>query len=1473
MFKRKLLSMVLVVGMLFGQSVPRALAATICDQAQFVSDLSIPDGTALAPGAAFTKTWRLKNVGTCTWTTTYKAVWAGGDQMGAAASVRLPASVAPGQMVDISVNMTSPNASAHYKGLWKLSNATGIQFGVGDSGSDAFWVDINVIENKSVIYDFVANAQYAQWKSGAGPLPFPILAGDERGFAYPVNNPHLEDDSIDSAPGLLTVPQNKYNGYIQATFPEIQIQAGDQIQTLVNCEFGARGCYVTFRIDYLTATGIQRTLWSWQEAYEGRFYRATINLNSLAGQKVRFVFMLLSTGLASSDRAIWGAPRIVRTGSTLPPAPPPTLTPLPPLTPTPTAYASPPPTIAPAGCDKATFVADVTFPDGTLFSPGATFIKTWRLKNSGTCTWTNAYKLVFYTGEQMGAPTSINVPWNVLPNQTADLTVNLVAPGTAGTYRGYWILSNANGILFGIGTDASRPIWVEVNVSGVSSGNSGYDFVANACAAQWRSGAGILPCPGTDNDSHGFVFTQDSTQMEDGSAGTSALITFPENKYNGYIQGYYPVFTVQPGDRFQTTIGCAFGSACYVTYRLDYKSATGLVTTFWTWRERNEGKTSNISVDLGPLAGRSVSFILTILATGYATGDRTIWASPRIARTGVALPTITPIPPTNGWPTLTNATFGFAFKYPPQSQVFNQFPESLLMNLPITPGTNLSEKYLDQRVLQNIATCAHPTVGVSPNRVSVVINGLNFFKDTGEEGAVGQFRKWTAYSTTRNNLCVTSLFVLHSTNPDNYDPPIPVFDEAAESAVFLQMMSTFAWTTAIPTPTSTATSTPINTSTNTPVAMPGTIVPAPVIRSLSMLDAFNGWALGDSQLLRTSDGGVTWYNVLSVPINGSFFQSASKSWILSGSVLYRTTDGGHTWTQNNVPFSGGALQFINDANGFVLNGEPVGMMKHPIYVYQTSNGGTTWTLKYTDDPLAANSNASIPFSGFKRFMTFRDTLRGWIGGNTPMDGFVYLYKTTDGGTTWAQQNLTLPSGYSSAFIDIGAPQFFNANDAIMPVWMTLGIDQRDLFLYVSHDGGNTWAASTGFSRQGTNPDFISMNDAITWNWNGYFHVTHNSGASWSQITPNLSFGDTVPNIDFISTTTGWMFLNDINVIGPSLLYRTSDGGATWTLLHGNAPIPTQTSTPPPSATSTPLPIPQDFPSFGQSLVNALNTRNFDTVKIMMDQTFVFGFWQSQGISETADIAIESLRANHLGATPLTADPGKDLNSLLGGLNPYAIMGLDPTKSQGLFVSGWGLDGKGEAILYATRRADGSAYWHSVLIAPSGFIPSPTPTAQANFCADSRIATLIEQLKGSMNQSNGDMFAALVSPTHGVDVRLWAYSSPVNFNSTSAKNVFTSTDSYTWGGGPSGIPDVGTFKNIIQPKLADVLNAPNMETYCDNLTKVFPLANPWPYSGMHYYNLYKPASSAGFDFRTWLIGFEYVNGQPYISALVTIVWEP
>jgi hypothetical protein len=374
---------------------------------------------------------------------------------------------------------------------------------------------------------------------------------------------------------------------------------------------------------------------------------------------------------------------------------------------------------------------------------------------------------------------------------------------------------------------------------------------------------------------------------------------------------------------------------------------------------------------------------------------------------------------------------------------------------------------------------------------------------------------------------------------------------------------------------------------------------------------------------------------------------------------------------------------------------------------------------------------------------------------------------------------------------------------------------------------------------------------------GTFTVNVNGA---QQIVEALGAGETVP-LFFPSSSN------------PVTAIVDSSGAITESDENNNSrsemvPVPTQ---PLPCPTNTPN-GPQDFNTFGQSIVDALNTRNFEFAKNLMNQSFGFAFWQSEGFSNTPDLAIQQLQNNYIGPnTHLIPDSGKDLVALLGGLNPYSLVGLDPSSSQALFVSGWGLDGKGEAILYVTRLSTGNLYWNSVLIAPTGFSPN---TPAADFCADPRIPALIEQLKGSANQSNGDMFAALVSPTNGVNVRLWAYHAGINFNTTSAATVFTSTDSYNWGGVPSGTPEVGSFKVVIQPKLLEVLNAPNMETYCDNLTKVFPLSNPWPYPNIHYYNLYKPATSGNeFDFRTWLIGFEYINNQPYLYGMVSIVWEP
>ncbi len=132
---------------------------------------------------------------------------------------------------------------------------------------------------------------------------------------------------------------------------------------------------------------------------------------------------------------------------------------------------------------------------------------------------------------------------------------------------------------------------------------------------------------------------------------------------------------------------------------------------------------------------------------------------------------------------------------------------------------------------------------------------------------------------------------------------------------------------------------------------------------------------------------------------------------------------------------------------------------------------------------------------------------------------------------------------------------------------------------------------------------------------------------------------------------------------------------------------------------------RDSSRFQQQLVEALNARNFDLLRLLMDESFVIGHWRSEANIYNIDQAIEQLRQNYLGdSASIRAESGKDLNALLDGMDPLAIAGLDAASGHALFISGWGMAGKDEAILYVAVHNDGSLYWHSVLSAGEGFAP-------------------------------------------------------------------------------------------------------------------------------------------------------------------------
>ncbi|MCJ7512179.1 MAG: NBR1-Ig-like domain-containing protein [Anaerolineales bacterium] len=135
---------------------------------------------------------------------------------------------------------------------------------------------------------------------------------------------------------------------------------------------------------------------------------------------------------------------------------PPTLTSVPAVLPTDTPAA--------ACLDKAKFIADVSFPDNTQASPGQGFTKVWRLRNDGTCTWNEEYKVVFIGGDSMSNNTPLAIPAIVPPGAMVDLAVDMVAPAGNGTYRGDYQIRDPQGVHFGVGASGQTPFYIQIVV-------------------------------------------------------------------------------------------------------------------------------------------------------------------------------------------------------------------------------------------------------------------------------------------------------------------------------------------------------------------------------------------------------------------------------------------------------------------------------------------------------------------------------------------------------------------------------------------------------------------------------------------------------------------------------------------------------------------------------------------------------------------------------------------------------------------------------------------------------------------------------------------------------------------------------------------------------------------------------------------------------------------------------------------------
>jgi hypothetical protein len=281
-----------------------------CNQAEYLTDLTIPDNSTITPRTSFIKTWRVRNIGSCTWDYRYMVVFTGrGNRLDAQDTGLLPESmkVRPGEVVDISIRMLAPRKLGNYESYWQLRSGEGYNFGTGTNGAQPFYTSIRVAEE----FSFAEHLCSAQWSTGPNrPLPCPGKDGDAGGYVYQTRDPKLEDGQYRPGLGLMTAPIPAAGGLIIGKYPPIVVPKDTDFHSVVSCQPGASGCFVKFKLAYQIENGPEHVLGEWNEGLEGCINNAISDLDMLSGKQVSFILYVHVTGNPSNSRGVWFEPKI-----------------------------------------------------------------------------------------------------------------------------------------------------------------------------------------------------------------------------------------------------------------------------------------------------------------------------------------------------------------------------------------------------------------------------------------------------------------------------------------------------------------------------------------------------------------------------------------------------------------------------------------------------------------------------------------------------------------------------------------------------------------------------------------------------------------------------------------------------------------------------------------------------------------------------------------------------------------------------------------------------------------------------------------------------------------------------------------------------------------------------------------------------------------------------------------------------------
>jgi hypothetical protein len=616
-----------------GVSVPTPEDPDCVNQATFMLDVTIPDNNNLKPGAAFDKVWRLRNTGSCTWTTEYDLVYLSGERMRAPDSVPLPGDVGPGREVDVKVRLLAPSAQGTYRGNWMLRDENGVLFGVGGKAQEPVWVQI-VVRPTAFIGPLTWRGEYYSNRALKGS-PEMIRQDPVIDFNWKRGAPsgRMSDDNFSirwTGDVKLDAGVYRFSAYADDGLrlwvdDDLVIDAWVDGARELSADVGLAAGTHRLRVEYFEHTGVARI--------------------SLEIERVKSPTFSHWKGEYWAIDRFRGDPALVRNDREID-----------------FRWRRNAPAVGlPADHFNVRWTRSINFQEGRyrfnaiaddgirVTLDGVLVLDEWHASDgsetynteltlSGKHTLvveyferTGAARVHFWYERLAGLATPTSTP-SVTPTPTASATPTAtptgIVPGTPTSTpspTATWEPS---------ATPTPTPTATQDPGPQVA-----YDFAASYCAASWRSGAGELLCPGTPGDTAGYVLSVEDPALEGGVVGqAAALVTVPDAGEAGWIQGTFPFITIQPGDRFKATLGCLdAGAGCHVVFKLGYLTDanpdpnTG-VHNLGTWTEISDGQMTEVDVGLTPLTASNIAFVFSVVSQEGGTLNTAFWLAPSIWR-------------------------------------------------------------------------------------------------------------------------------------------------------------------------------------------------------------------------------------------------------------------------------------------------------------------------------------------------------------------------------------------------------------------------------------------------------------------------------------------------------------------------------------------------------------------------------------------------------------------------------------------------------------------------------------------------------------------------------------------------------------------------------------------------------------------------------------------------------------------------